>query len=324
MTDTPLPRLSVILIASGDPAHIQKTIRHLRAQTRASELELVLAAFEPCAMEISAREWHEFHSVQIVPCGPVRPTVARVQAVARASAPVIAFAEDHSFPSPDWADVLLDALAGDAAAAAVEMRNPNPSSVSRADMHLSFSPWIAPAVRGSMPSLPGHNTSYKREILKGYGAGLNAMLGSESVMHRDLSRRGCSLLLETRAYVSHLNISRWGPLCTHTFWGGRVHGASRAAQNKWRPLRRLVYALGAPLVPFVRFKRMLPDLLRTGALRSFDPAFLLALAAGLALHALGEAVGYLGGMGSALDKYAEVELHRAAALRSDEVHLAFD
>jgi hypothetical protein len=296
----------------------------LRAQTRAADIELVLAAFEPDAVEPYTRAWSEFHSVCLVPCGKVRPGVARTQAVARARAPVIAFAEDHCFPSPNWAEVLLDAHQADVAAVAVEMRNPNPSSVARAHMHLSFSRWIAPAVRGEMTVLPGHNTSYKRAILEGYGAALTAMLDSEVVMHGDLTWRGEKLFMETRAYVSHLNVSRWKPLCAHKLWGGRIYGASRAAQNKWGLSRRVLYALGAPLVPFVRFKRMLPDLRRTGALRSFDAKFLFALALGLAFHALGEAAGYVGGIGNAREKYAPVELDRAAQLRADERHLAFD
>lgn len=319
-----LPRLSVILIASSDYAHIQKTIRHLRAQTRAAEIELVLAAFDANAIASHTCEWREFHSIQIVSCGEVRPAIARVLAVTRSCAPIIAFAEDHSFPSPNWAEVLLDAHQADVAAVAVEMRNPNPSGISRADMHLSFSRWIAPAVRGEMPFLPGHNTSYKREILEAYGAGLTAMLDSEVVMHSDLTRRGEKLFLDTRAYVSHLNVSRWKPMCAHKLWGGRIYGASRAAEGKWGFGRRLMYTLGAPLVPFVRFKRMLPDLRRTGALDSFDPQFLLALALSLAFHALGEAAGYVGGIGNAREKYAPIELDRAAQLRADERHLAFE
>ena len=322
---SPAPSLSVILLAPIDFARIQKTIRHLRAQTRAAEIELVIATPDRAVLQDDARAWREFHSVQIVAVGAITSASrAKVQAVACTHAPIVAFAEDHVFPTPNWADALLNAHAQNYAAVSVPMRNANPSSISRAAMTLDFGQFIVPVERGIKPMLPGHNTSYKRAVLDSYRAQLVAMLDSEIVFHLELTRRGELLFLETDASIAHLNISRWRPFLIHKFLGGRIFGALRAEENKWSAARRVFYALSAPLIPFVRLKKMLPDLKRTNAFVPFDAKFVFAFAIGLLTHALGEASGYVFGLGNAREKYAPLELGRVDQLRAEERELAFE
>ncbi len=319
------PALSVILLAPLDVARIQKTIRHLRAQMRANEIELVLVTPQRALLEETARAWREFHSVQIVAVGQITSVSrAKIQAVAASHAPFIAFAEDHAFPSPNWAEALLNAHAQRYAAVSVAMRNANPSSISRADFILNFGQWAEPVTSGVKPMLPGHNTSYTRAVLDTHGAQLDAKLDSEVVFQLELTRRGELLWLENAALLAHLNFSMWRPFFIHKFLGGRIFGARRAEQNKWRAARRMVYALSAPLIPFVRLKKMLPDLQRTNAFVPFDAKFVLALALGLATHALGEAIGYAFGIGDAREQYAPLELQRADQLRAEERELAFE
>lgn len=319
------PALSVILLAPRDFRHIQKTVRHLRAQTRAAEVELVIGTPTTETIRCDPSEWQGLHSVQIIALGEITlASHAKMQAVHRARAAIVAFAEDHAFPSPDWADALLCAHQNPYAAVSVHMHNANPSSISRADMHLGFGNFIAPAVRGLADALPGHDTSYKREVLDGYGARAAAMLDAETVMHAELRQHNQQLFLETRASLAHLNIARWMPFVRHKILGGRIFGASRREKFNWSLAQRALYLFGAPLIPFVRLKRMLPNLRRTDALRTFDPKFLFALALGLGLHAAGEAVGYAFGVGDSVKQYAHLELERADQLRADERHLAFE
>lgn len=318
------PALSVILLAPVDFRHIQKTVRHLRAQTRASEIELVIGIPTQNTLVCDPCEWEGLHSVQIIPVGEITmASPAKMQTLKHASAAIIAFAEDHVFPSPNWADALIQTHQGPYAAVGVEMRNANPSALSRADMHLSFGNYIAPAVRGLVDALPGHNTSYKRQVLDVYGTRAAAMLDAETVMHAEMRQHNQQLFLEAHAFISHLNIARWLPFVKHKFYGGRVFGASRREKFDWSAMQRALYILGAPLIPFVRLKRMLPNLRRTRALETFDPQFILALAFGLAIHATGEAVGYAFGPGNVAKQYATLELHRADQLRDNERHLAF-
>jgi hypothetical protein len=319
------PALSVILLAPNDSTRIQKTIWHLRAQTRVSEIELLIVTPNAAQIESAFARQQEFYAVKIVTVDANAPTnVARARGVYTSTAPIIAFAEDHAFPSPNWADALLAAHEKPYAAVSVQMHNANPSSISRADMLMSFSNWIAPAVRGEMPMLPGHNTSYKREILYAYGEQLSEILNSEAVMHQDLTRRNHKLFLETRASIRHLNFALWLPFLRHKFLGGRSFAAIRANTQNWTWTQRLLYACGGGAIPLLRFWRMVPDLKRTGALQTLDFTFIAALTTGLIVHAFGEVIGYLFGEGNSLAHYAVLELNRADHLRAEERVLAFE
>lgn len=319
------PALSVILLAPGDSARLAKTISHLRAQTRAADIELVIAASRIAAPQLHPHEWREFAAVQIVRMDEISlGSIAKARALSACSAPVIAFIEDHVFPSPNWAEVLIEAHARPYSAVSVEMVNANPSPLSRADMMLSFGQWLAPAAPGPRSILPGHNTSYKRQVLERHGARLVAMLDAEAVLHQELKRGGHELYLETRASLAHLNISRPTPFFWHKYWGGRIFGGARREQEHWSPGKRLLYVVSSPLIPLLRLVRMIPDLTRTNAFASPDPVFMFALAAGLVVHAFGEVMGYLLGAGDAATKYAPLELYRADQLRADERALAFE
>lgn len=317
------PTLSVILIVPADVNHIHKTIRHLRAQTRVREIELVLVSTDPIDLS-EMQAWDEFCAVKWVYSEINSTGQARAAGFKSATAPLIAYTEDHVFPSPNWADALIGAHQNEYAGVSVEMRNGNPGSVSCADMHLSFGSWLAPMQRRLMPVLPAHNTCYKRAVLARLGEQLTPMLGSEAVLHQELTSRKQKLFLESGAFIEHVNISRWQPFLAHKFWGGRIFGATRAQENKWSWKKRIVYSLGAPLIPLIRLKRILPNLLRTGDLGRFDPVFVLALAGGLVTHAFGEAVGNIWGHGDAETHYVVIEIQRKNQLRAGERQWAFE
>ena len=51
------------------------------------------------------------------------------------------------------------------------MRNANPkSAISWANLLIEYGPWLDPAPAGKASHLPGHNSSYKRDVLLGYGS----------------------------------------------------------------------------------------------------------------------------------------------------------
>jgi hypothetical protein len=153
--------------------------------------------------------------------------------VRHASAPVVALAEDHSYPDPDWAAALIGAHRHAWAAVGPAVRNANPKSVtSWADFLIAYGPWSEPATAGEVEHLPGHNSSYKRAILLDYGPELEAMLGAESVLHWDLRARGSRLYLEPKAKIAHLNFGLLSSLARAQFHGGRLLAAVRAQRQR--------------------------------------------------------------------------------------------
>jgi len=188
--------------------------------------------------------------------------------------------------------------------------NANPRSlISWANFLLCFLDWYSPEHSGPVPAGPGHNTSYKRSVLLEY-QDLEDWLSSERVLHFDFAAKGLTILLNTRAATHHVNISRPGSYLAQSFLGGRLFGGSRSAN--WPRMKTAIHALAFPLAPAIRLSRMLKALNTRGKRQEsrFVAAFPWILA-GLVCHALGEALGYVSGVGNARQRYVDFEARRS-------------
>ncbi len=300
------PALSVIITTPDCFDTIRDLVGALRAQTARDALELVIVA--PASAPIATTELEDFHCYQIVKLSHMASVAqGKAAGVRRARAPVVVMTEDHSFPAPDWAQALIDAHRRGYAAVGPAICNANPDgAISWADFIIGYGPWFDPPTAGEMAELPGHNTSYKRDLLLDYGARLESVLGAESVLHRELRARGHRLYLETAATTAHLNftdLARWIPYLFHS---GRLFAAERV--RDWTPLRQAVYSLGSPLIPLVRFKRLWPSVGRAQV--PFVGRLCAALMFALSIDAAGQCVGYITGAGRAAQKLARLEYHR--------------
>jgi hypothetical protein len=304
--------MSVLILTPGGFDLIRETVRHLRAQTARERIELVLVAPSRETLGPFEREASGFARVRVVEAGEIRRAVtAKVEGVRAASAPFVAFAEEHCYPEPEWAGLLLAAHARGWDAVGPQMCNANPSSaVSRAGLYLNYGACLAPAAPGPSERLPWHNISYRREALDAYGKDLASLLAVEGLLLDDMRARGRGLYFEAGARTHHVNISKFSSWVAHSFWGGRMFGAARARSKRWTTLRRLVYVGGGPLIPLVRVRRALPEVYRTGARHADVARVLPAMLAGLIPHALGEVTGYAFGAGRAEERYSSYEVNR--------------
>lgn len=167
----PDPRLSVVLAAAESYAVIRETIAHLSSQTAAHEIELILVAPSRAGLAVPADEMRPFLSWRVVELSRIESIgSANAAGIRAASAPIVALAEDHCFPEPDWAERLLAAHAGPWAVVGPVVKNANPrSAVSWADYFIGYGPWAWPCASREAEFLPGHNSSYKRNALLSYG-----------------------------------------------------------------------------------------------------------------------------------------------------------
>lgn len=302
--------MSVIILTPDCYQTIRKTISYLRAQTARDQLEIIIVTSSANGLMEDETELAKFHKVRVVEIGPMNSTPgARAAGVRHAAAPVVAFAEDHSYPDPHWAEALIAAHRGPWAAVGPAMCNANPhSTLSWVNLALEYGPWLDPVPGGPVDHLPGHNSSYKRDLLLAYGSQLEAMLEAESVLHWDLRAKGHRLYLEPTAKTFHLSYSLPSATLPLRFLGGRLFASSRA--RLWTRLRRLLYGLASPLIPLVRAPRVLRDLRRAGQLRHLLPRVLPVLTVALAIDAAGEMIGYLFGSGQTMRTLSEMEFHR--------------
>jgi GT2 family glycosyltransferase len=304
------PDMSVILATPDDEKSIRKTIQNLRQQTVLKRLEIVIIAPSKTQLNFNQSELEGFFKVLIVECGAITSIAqANAAGIRRATAPIVALAEDHSFPMPDWAEALIEAHRRPYAAVGPVTRNANPNTaVSWADFLIGYGPWIDPTPAGIVEFLPGHNSSYKRAILLECGDKLEAMLEAETVLHWELRKKGHELYLEPAAKTAHVNFSLLSSWLRAQYHCGRVFAGTRL--KTMSAFARLVYIGGAPLIPLVRLRRILRELHKPARpqipLLQVIPTLLL----GLSLDGLGQMIGYLCGIGKSKEKLAKFEFHR--------------
>jgi GT2 family glycosyltransferase len=308
--------MSVVVITPDRYETIRRTVEHLQAQTVSRRLELLIVAPSASALRDDISQLSGYAQVRVIEIGRIRSTAeANAAGALAASAPVVAFVEEHSYPEPEWARALISAHQQSWAAVGPVVRNANPGSrMSWTDLIVGYTPWLEFAPAGVVEHLPAHNSSYKREVLLEYEHELEAALAVESVLHWDLRRRGYQLYLEPAARIKHLNTSRPSSLIRQLFLAGRAFAAARS--RGWSPARRLAYVGGAPFIPAVRLRRIVRQLAgkRYEVPAGTAPLILLALG----VSAMGELTGYALGEGSAQEKLCELELHRERHVREQD------
>ncbi|MGQ0657622.1 MAG: glycosyltransferase [Chromatiales bacterium] len=314
--------MSVVLATPGSSETIAATIYHLRRQSVADRLELVIVARSAEALALDEKVVSGFWGYQVVSVGPFLSIGhANAAGVRAARSEVVALAEDHCFPDPGWAAALIERHTRDeVAAVGPVIRNANPGTlVSWCDFVIGYGPWIEPAPDGEQPFLPGHNSSYKKTALMEFGAQLDDLLEAETVLHVKMRERGYRLVIEPRAKTAHVNfakLSSWLPVQFHC---GRVFAANRAQDWGWA--KRALYVVASPLIPGIRLARSIRHMRRP---QQSHPSLLrltLLLGIGLAADGLGQLVGYLAGAGSSLRKLARFEFRRIDHVPQDERRL---
>jgi len=306
--------LSVIL-ATDRLETIRTVLERLGEQTARERLELVVIA--PTAFDLPQ---DGFGGVRVVETGGDPTDVARLRAegVHAASAPAVLLAETHSFPAPDSLERLIERHREPWAAVGQAICNGNPQTMrSWTNLFLDYGRWADPHPGGVLRELPTHNSSFKRAELLACGDRLPELLRYSEAINAVLRDRGGHLYLEPRARTFHVNVSRATSWVVERTAAGRAYAASRAAS--WPAWRRAAYALGSPLIPLVRGRRVLRDIRRTGRSAELLPRILPALAVGLTLSALGELAGYALGAGRAPQAIGEMELRRMPHVRRGDL-----
>jgi hypothetical protein len=229
----------------------------------------------------------------------------------------VAYCEDHVLPEPGWVQARLAAHASGATVVGGTLRNANPATaLSWAAYLQSFGPFAMPVAGGRSAQLPWHQCSYRRDVLP-MGPELEPLLENEGLLHAELRRAGHVLVIESNAIAGHFNTSRPRSLLSHCWLGGRVWGAGRAQHEGWSWFQRTVNALLFPRNAMRATRSRLADVDRVVPARRHEVAVCLAL--GILVHAIGEAIGVLFGVGNALTERADLELNRRAHVTAAEL-----
>lgn len=291
MIDNSEPSLSAVIVISGKNGNIRRTVAGLRDQNIRSRIEVVIVTSSAADQPLPDLDMKCFFRAKVIELAPITPRgEARLCGVRNASASVVAFVEDHAYPAAGWAEALLGAHTGSRAAVGYQILNANPEcAASWANLFLYYGPWVERSAPVGNILLPSENISYKRDILMEYGDSLASHFQNDYILHRDLLRKGFSLYLEPAARVYHWNINSYRASFSYSLMNGLIFAAVRSSE--WTILRRLSYAGGSFLIPFIRAPRIFSDFRRAGHGKLL-PKCIPALIVGLFAGACGEMAGY--------------------------------
>jgi len=283
-------------------------------------MEVIIVCPSLAALEACEDGWKDFCGVRCIEVGVIRSTgEARAAGAVAASAAVVAFAEDHCFPGPGWAEAIVEAHRHSWAGVGATVTNANPSSsLSWADLFLNFGPCVMRKSGGVSRFIPWHNSSYPKKTLSEYGDGLARMLEVEGILHMDQEEHGRELFLCAAAITEHVNISRFDSYMSGHFWGSRMFWAAVIQEKRWPAWKRLALAIASPVLIPVRVERALREMSRARTLRDLLPTVLPALGAGAVAISCGALAGALLGPGDAASRRISVELYRDRHLREGD------
>ena len=204
----PGPDLSVVLVTASDSEVLRLSLAHLRRQTASGRVEVLLVAPSKAAFPPEAMDPRGFHSIRVVDGPELASEGARKAAgVLAAQAPLVAFVEDHSFPRPDWADVVLRTHgARDCALVAPVMENANPArATSWACFLVFYGPCMERETTADPVHLPSNQCCYRKDVLLEYGVRLAGLLEAETVLlEADWRHFGRAIVEEAKDWQADL------------------------------------------------------------------------------------------------------------------------
>jgi hypothetical protein len=313
--------MSVIITTIGGYESVRTVIEHLKMQTVADRLEVIIISPPMRLTAAEEAELKHFNNSIIMEIDLDNGLYdAWVDAVNESRAPIVAFGENHAFPEPQWAEALIEAHKGPWAAVGSVIRNANPGSInSWAQLYMTYGRWTGPITSGEAEDLPGHNSSYKRSILLEYGSGLKHMLVRTNIMNMDLRARGYRLYMEERAAVVHINVSKTSSILPDLFYNGQLYTAALVHYKRWSVLKKIFHALLEPLIILRHFQGTMQSLDRDGQKKNLVPAAVPIIIAGLTAHLLGKLKGYAAGFGNAQKKINSYEFDRFKHLTREDI-----
>jgi glycosyltransferase involved in cell wall biosynthesis len=296
-----MKELSIVVASKNAQRTIQPCLEALVQQSRSNDHEiLVIDASTDGSAEI-ARRFKQITLIQADHASLV-PELWKI-GIERSSGRFIAFTTANFIPAKNWVAELHVLLNSDHAAIGGVFEKSTPDQISQwAIYFLRYAAYLPSTPRRPASQLAADNAVYQRWVFEKYPELIEDGFWEHPLNCR-LSTDGYSLFLTPSLKVSMGYFSPPVDFFQQRFLHGRMFGAERAAQVS--PLRRLLYILTSPLIPFVLLTRVTRHVLNNHA---HTMKFFLSLPWILFYllgWSLGEFSGYLIGKPSA--KRAELE-----------------
>jgi glycosyltransferase involved in cell wall biosynthesis len=221
--------------------------------------------------------------------------------IARASGQLIALTEGHCTFPPNWAVAAIAAhhatdspVIGGAVEPGCEL-----SPLDWALFCCDYGQFLPPLQAGPTTDLPGNNIIFKRAILGSADSFASAGFWKTFFVHQ-LAAKGLATLAEPRLAVVYHRHASLAQIIRRRYDHGRCFGAMRAPTMA--PLRRAIYALAGPLLPWLLTYRLVQRMRAKPAYWVRFAAVLPRAFLMLLLWSIGEWVGHLAGAGRSCER----------------------
>lgn len=285
--------VSVIIPSYNSSATIEKCLRSLQNQkTEASFEVIVVDSSTDGTAEIVAQQ---FPFVSLYAFSQRKyPGAARNVGVWQAQGDILAFTDADCIIASDWIAQIIQAHEGTShpiIGGALDNGNPE-SYIGWAYYFCKFTQWLPQCSAGEMTECPTGCLSIKKWAFEQYGPFPEKGYCSDTDFNMKVVKAGYQPLFVPAIKVSHINISHLKRFLTHQPRHGKAFAQLRVKAEEFSPARRLLYALGSPLLPFLLWFRAAKRIFRA---KSYARQFIFStplILLGLLLWSIGELLGY--------------------------------
>lgn len=258
-----MKELSIVVASKNAQRTIQQCLEAFVQQTPRNDYEiLVIDGSSDGSAEI-ARRFKQITLVQ-ADAACLVPELWKM-GIELSSGRTVAFTTANFIPAKNWVAELRALLQSDHAAVGGVFEKSTPDKISQwAIYFLRYAAYLPSTLPRLASQLAADNAVYQRWVFEKYAELIEDGFW-EHPMNRRLSTDGYSLFLTPALKVSMGYFSPSGDFFQQRFLHGRMFGAERAAQAS--TLRRLLYILTSPLIPFVLLTRLTHNVLKSNAHR---------------------------------------------------------
>jgi hypothetical protein len=300
--------MTVVVVTGCQRHRAERNLACLLSQTALDSMEIVVTDTTPYLGTLRGSEHASVRCLQRPDLNDV--SSASAEAVRQARGEIIAFLEDHSYPSPGWAEAVIEAYNRPVAMVNYAFIDTEPQTyLSRSFLMTEYGRWMAPVRPGPILIAASNNISYRREVLLRFEDRLEDWLKVEYLMHRRIRELGGIVWLEPMAIVAHENWVRLTDgLRANAAMKRVTAGLLTSMRGRWRLPRRFFYAAAMTIAPALHLWRLARSLWNRPSLWLH---FLAALPVSVAVYCYAsyyEALGYLFGPGHSREEFNRVEL----------------
>lgn len=287
-------RLSVVVASVNGLPYLADCLQAL--ETHAPAVEIVVADWTNERTRDVVRE--RFPRVALLSFDePMAVPELRAAGIFAATSPNVALIEDHCNVTEAWLESIVAAHEAGHSVVGGSIRNwPYRRVRDWAAFFCEYSRYMEPAPAGEVEDLPGMNVSYDRRAIEAIDDLLQAGKW-ESWLHARLVERGFVLWCEPAAVLDHAKDFGFREFVSQRYHYSRSYAGMRNAELG---SKRVLYALGSPLLPLVMYARIAKNVLARRRHRRelvlATPLMLLYMT----VWAGGEAIGYAFGGGRSL------------------------